>query len=151
MEIQRADECDLPEILDLQKLAYRSEAELVGDFSIQPLTQTVEDIRREYERSLFWKAVYEQDGCIMGSVRACESEGIVHIGKLFVHPSCRKRGIGTSLLRTVEAHFPGKCYELFTSSKSLNNLRLYRKNGYEECRRECVSDDLDMIFLRKGS
>jgi len=38
--ITKAIADDLQEILDLQKLAYTSEAELYEDFTIQPLRQT---------------------------------------------------------------------------------------------------------------
>ena len=36
---------DIDEILDLQKLAYKSEAEIYNDFTILPLTQTLEDLK----------------------------------------------------------------------------------------------------------
>ena len=41
MEIEPAMIEDAAEILALQKLAYRSEAEIYNDFSIQPLLQTL--------------------------------------------------------------------------------------------------------------
>lgn len=40
--ITRAERCDLQQILDLQYLAYRSEAELLNDFRIPPLLQTLQ-------------------------------------------------------------------------------------------------------------
>ena len=48
MEIREAEIHDLPSILALQKLAYQSEAELVGDYSIPPLTQTIEGITDDF-------------------------------------------------------------------------------------------------------
>ena len=44
-----AKETDLPDILNLQYLAYRSEAELVGDHRIPPLLETLDDLKRQYE------------------------------------------------------------------------------------------------------
>ncbi len=41
MEIERAIISDAEEILSLQKLAYRSEAEIYNDFNIPPLVQTL--------------------------------------------------------------------------------------------------------------
>ena len=40
MIVKRASFEDAKEILDLQKLAYVSEAEIYNDYSIPPLTQT---------------------------------------------------------------------------------------------------------------
>ena len=45
LSIERAAVEDAPEILALQKAAFRSEAELYGDFSIEPLVQTGGRIR----------------------------------------------------------------------------------------------------------
>jgi hypothetical protein len=44
MIIGKANKDDLREILALQKLAYKSEAELYDDHSIPPLTQSIEGI-----------------------------------------------------------------------------------------------------------
>ncbi len=56
MIIKRASADDLKEILDLQKLAYVSEAEIYKDYSIPPLTQTLEQIQADFDKQLFLKA-----------------------------------------------------------------------------------------------
>ena len=84
VHIGTASESDLEEILTLQKLAYISEAEIYNDFSIPPLQQTLEEIRKEYNEKTFFKAV--ASGRIVGSVRANVADGICCIGKLIVHP-----------------------------------------------------------------
>ena len=82
--IERANVENAGEILDLQKLAYQSEAALYDDYTIPPLTQTLEEITADFERQLFLKA--SVDGRIVGSVRAYEREGACCIGRLIVHP-----------------------------------------------------------------
>jgi hypothetical protein len=47
MEIKKAALEDLPGILELQKLAYLSEAKLLNDYTIQPLMQTLEELENE--------------------------------------------------------------------------------------------------------
>jgi hypothetical protein len=47
--IERASVEDAQEILALQRLAYQSEAEIYDDYSIPPLTQTLEAIRADFE------------------------------------------------------------------------------------------------------
>jgi len=52
MEIKKAIYEDLVEILDLKKLAYHSEAELLNDYSIQPLTQTLTELQNEFYKGI---------------------------------------------------------------------------------------------------
>ena len=78
VKLMIAEEKDLEEILALQHLAYRSEAELVGDFTIQPLTQTLDELRGEYLKGVVLKAVAGEK--IVGSVRGREQEGTLFIG-----------------------------------------------------------------------
>lgn len=86
MIITKADKSDLSAILELQYLAYQSEAKLVNDYSIPPLKQTLDEITDEYDKSLFIKAT-DEDGLIVGSVRAHIADGTAFIGRLIVHPS----------------------------------------------------------------
>jgi len=147
MDIQRAEFGDLEEILVLQRLAYQTEAELLNDYDIPPLKQTISEIRDEYAKGVILKAV--ENGRIIGSVRACREGGTVFIGKLMVHPDYRKRGIGTALLRAAETACPSGRYELFTSVKSLNNIRLYEKSGYRRFKEKDAAPGLRFVYLEK--
>ncbi len=150
--VQTADREDLPAILSLQKLAYQSEAQLVNDFTIQPLTQTLDELREEFASGVVLKAVDEETpNEVIGSVRGKVSDGTLYVGKLIVHPSRQNQGLGTRLLRELESLYPHLRYELFTSTKSMKNLYIYTKNGYLEFRREELSDNLALVFLEKPS
>lgn len=139
---------DLEEILALQKIAYRSEAEIHDDFSIPPLHQTLIEIKEEFQNQQFLKIV--EHGKIIGSVRAHEKNGTCFIGKLIVDPSFHNQGIGTKLLSEIEGQFEyTKRFELFTGYKSKKNLYLYNKLGYKEFKRDKVSGKLTLIFLEK--
>ena len=141
---------DLEEILALQKIAYRSEAEIHDDFSIPPLHQTLSEIREEFQHQLFLKVV--DQGKIIGSVRAYEKNETSFIGKLIVDPLFQNQGIGTKLLSEIERRFEYvKRFELFTGYKSKKNLYLYNKFGYKEFRRDKISDTLTLVFLEKIS
>lgn len=142
LSILEAEFKDLDDILSLQKIAYRSEAEIHDDFSIPPLHQTIDEIREEFEHQLFIKIV--ENGKIIGSVRAYEKDHTCYIGKLIVDPSFQNRGIGTRLMREIEKRF-----ELFTGYKSKKNLYLYNTLGYKESRRDRLSDKLTLIYLEK--
>lgn len=148
MIIERALETDLEEILDLQKAAYISEAELYNDYNIQPLRQTLEDIIKEYTDKTFLKAIIS--GKIVGSVRANEENGTCYIGKLIVHPDYQNQGIGTALMRSIEDYFKDcRRYELYTGKQSVKNIYLYNKVGYKIFKEERVSDALTFVYLEK--
>ena len=139
---------DAPVILDLQKLAYQSEAALNDDYSIPPLTQTLPEWEADFQRQVYLKAT--RDGTIVGAVRGYEQNGTCFIGRLIVHPDCQNRGIGTQLLRGVEAHFNAtQRYELFTSERSTRNLYLYHKLGYHIFRTEPLTAKVTIVYLEK--
>ena len=150
MMIMRAETDDLPAILALQKLCYQSEAQLVNDFSIPPLKQTLEGITEDFHTGIILKAVnQEKPDEIIGSVRGRLCGNTLYIGRLIVHPACQNQGIGTKLLLEMEALYPDARYELFTSDRSSKNLFLYTKNGYKEFKREALNEVVNLVFLEK--
>ncbi len=148
MVILPVAEDELKEILKLQYAAYRSEAELLGDFNIQPLTETLDELRLEYLNGKVYKAVSE-DGAIIGSVRCYIKNRTLHIGKLMVLPEYRRRGIGSALLRFIEEDNAGLRKELYTSDRSVNNLKLYECSGYVRFRTVPVSEKYNLVYLEK--
>lgn len=148
MNIYKAGYDDLNEILQLQYLAYQSEAALFGTKDIPPLTQTIEDVIDEYNAGIVLKMVSE-DNKIIGSIRAKEEGNTVYINKLMVHPDYRRRGYGTRLLTEIENHYPGKRYELFTSTRSSDNIRLYQTNGYQIFSQKALTEELIFVYMEK--
>jgi len=148
MKVEIASIDDLTEILELQIRAYQSEAAIYNDYSIEPLIETPLGLQEQFKHKTFLKAVL--DGKIVGSVRGYLKEETVHIGRLAVESDFQNQGMGTLLIRSIEAYFPNaKRYELFTGNKSINNLRLYNNLGYSEFKREPGGDQIMMIYLEK--
>ena len=50
--IEKAQTEDLKEIIELQYLAYQSEAKLFGNMDIPPLMQTIEEVCEEFEKGI---------------------------------------------------------------------------------------------------
>ena len=146
--IAKAQKEDLKEILELQYLAYQSEAALFGNKDIPPLKQTLEEVVEEFDEGLVLKMT-DENGVIIGSVRAKEKDGTVYIGKLMVRPDHQKKGYGKRLLIEPEKYYPGKRYELFTSTRSQDNIRLYKSVGYREFDRKAVDDELVFVYMEK--
>lgn len=148
MKISRAELQDLDEILKLQYLAYQSEAALFGTDDIQPLRQTIEEVKEEYNNGLILK-LHTGDNVIVGSVRAKKEKNTVYIGKLMVHPDYQCHGYGSKLLSEIEKSFPDSRYELFTSIRSVDNIRLYKKLGYKEFDEKKIDDELVFVYMEK--
>ena len=146
--IERARDSDVPAILALQRLAFVTEAEIYGDSSIPPLTQSEESLRAEFREAVVLKAV--RAGSLAGSVRGRRAGATCHVARLAVHPGHRRRGIGAALMKALEAAFSEVVrFELFTGERSEGNLRLYRGLGYSEFKRERLSDSVALVFMEK--
>lgn len=138
---------DIPDILRVQYAAYQSEALLNNNFTIQPLTQTAEQVLSEFKLGVVLKAV--KNDKIVGSVRGYEKNGVAYIGKLIVLPGYRNAGIGKRLLQSIENEFHCGRYELFTGSQSVKNISFYEKNGYYGFKTEETAPGLSLLFLEK--
>lgn len=148
IKIVQASIDDLASILELQYIAYQSEARLVNNFNIQPLKQTLAEVVEEYNKGVIFKVV-DDLGNIIGSVRGHIKGDIFYVSKLMVHPKHQNKGIGTKLLQYIDSKYPHYIKELYTSDKSLSNLCLYEKMGYEKYKIETINNDLNFIYMRK--
>lgn len=148
MIITKATEDDLQVILELQYLAYQSEAKLFNSSDIPPLKQTLQEVKSEFEKGTILK-VPDEDNKIVGSVRAYCENGTVFIGKLIVHPDWQRRGIGTKLLLEIEHIYRDERYELFTSTRSTGNIKLYENLGYKIFKEKSINSELKFVYLEK--
>jgi ribosomal protein S18 acetylase RimI-like enzyme len=148
MRILKASPDDAEAILSLQKLAYRSEAELYNNYDISPLTQTMAEIGDQFKDHVFLKAVSE--GEIIGTVRAYEAKGTCYVGRLAVNPRTQNQGVGAALMKEIERYFNPARFELFVGVKSEKNIYLYRKLGYSICKKEQYGcGGIEVFFMER--
>ncbi|MGW7365514.1 GNAT family N-acetyltransferase [Streptomyces sp. NPDC054841] len=145
---------DAEHILKLQYLCYQSEAELYGDYGIEPLTQTPDDLKAELGRGHALVARLGDE--VIASVRGeVDAAGTATIAKLIVHPRMQRHGLGGRLLDAIEAHFAGepaaKRFQLFTGHRSERNLRMYRSHGYAPVSTEEIGPKLTIVTLEKDA
>lgn len=151
--ISTAEQGDAEKILKLQYLCYQVEAELYGDYTIEPLTQTLDELRAELSGGTVLVARLGQE--VVGSVRGTvDEDGTARIGKLIVHPRLQRHGLGGRLLAALEGRLAvqeeAKRYRLFTGHRSDVNLRMYRKLGYEQVgAAEPVTRRLSLVHMEK--
>ncbi|MET9498523.1 GNAT family N-acetyltransferase [Streptomyces sp. NPDC006552] len=152
--ISAATEADTEQILKLQYLCYQSEAQLYGDYSIEPLTQTLDSVRAELTGGTVLVARLGDE--VVASVRGTASpDGTARITKLIVHPRMQRHGLGGRLLAAVESALgaagPATRFELRTGHRSEHNLRLYRKHGYTAVSTQRVDERLTLVTLAKDA
>ncbi|MFG2647563.1 GNAT family N-acetyltransferase [Streptomyces sp. NPDC048436] len=150
--ISEAGGQDAEKILKLQYLCYQSEAELYGDYSIEPLTQTLDSITAELTTGSVLVARLGDE--VVASVRGTvDPDGTARINKLIVHPRMQRHGLGGRLLEAIEhrlgAGGTAKCFQLFTGHRSEQNLQLYRKHGYAAVNTRHVNERLTLVTLAK--
>ncbi|MGW6024520.1 GNAT family N-acetyltransferase [Streptomyces sp. NPDC055099] len=152
--ISEAGGQDAEKILKLQYLCYQSEAELYGDYSIEPLTQSLDSIKAELTTGNVLVARLGDE--VVASVRGTvDTDGTARIEKLIVHPRMQRHGLGGRLLNAIEGRLgaggTAKCFQLSSGHRSEQNLQLYRKHGYTAVNTRHVNDRLTLVTLAKES
>ncbi len=148
LTIEPATVDDAEQILELQRLCYRAEAERYDDRTLPPLTETLSDLLSAYATHAILVARLGAE--IVGSVRGHLVGDTCHVGRLMVHPRLQRRGLGTRLMRALEERFAGCArFALFTGHLSEGNLRLYERLGYISLREEPISPRIRLVYLEK--
>jgi len=132
----------------LQRRAFAEEGRRSGTTDIPPLTETEEGIAGHI---LTQTALVARDGdAIIGSVRGVVNDGICTIRALVVDPAHHGRGIGSSLLRALEAALPDvKRFELTTNMVMQNNVPFYERHGYVVYEKVRHSDIITLALMSK--
>ncbi|WP_326638477.1 GNAT family N-acetyltransferase [Streptosporangium sp. NBC_01755] len=146
--IEWAEPEDAGEILTVQRAAYVGEAQLYGDPFIAPLVESAGQVRRAVETAIV--LVARDRSRIVGAVRGRMSGTTCLVGRLVVAPDRQGAGIGGALLAALHDEAAAAlAFDLFTGHLSEGNLRLYRRHGYRETRRERMSDHLTLVHMRR--
>ena len=150
VRLEAATEADLEKILLLQKRAFSGQAVIYQDPNLPSLTQTLDDLRKEFNEKAFYKVV--RNGTIIASIRCGIRDRALSIEKLFVDPDHQDRGIGTEIMGALESRYAGSVdrYVLSTGHKSARNLHLYGKLGYKETGRKRLNENCDLIVMEKS-
>ena len=143
-----AARADMKELFDLQRSAFESEAEMIGSRDIPALKESYEHFCGDFGN---WTVLVTRDasGRIAGAVRFRKTDGRIDIGRLMVAQEHRNQGIATGLMYAVEEVSGADTFELFTSSRSHTNIKLYEKLGYRTFLEKPGPDGYSFLFMRK--
>jgi predicted N-acetyltransferase YhbS len=146
-EVRPLTTSDAGELLTLQRAAFVTEAQLYDDVRLPALVQSLDELRAELTSG---RALGVRVGArLVGAVRTREDGGVLHVNRLTVAPDLQGGGLGSQLLAAAETGTDAVEARLFTGHRSAGNLRLYRRFGYVEERREVVHAGLTLVYLSK--
>ena len=135
-------------ILKLQKNAYLSEAPFYKDYTIDPLTQTLEEKKELFADHTILVATHNEK--IIGSVKAKETNKSCFISKLMVDPNYQNHSIGKKLMSAIENEFSHVFkYELYTGYGRTKNINFYLNQGYKLSKVENYNSKIDIQYLEK--
>jgi GNAT superfamily N-acetyltransferase len=148
IEIGLAHERDAFAIAALIRLAFESQCELYGDWTLPPMSETAESVHEAMRSGVVLTARAGDD--IVGSVRGALRDGTVDVGRLVVHPDIQGQGIGRTLALAIEERFSDALrFEIFTGHLSEKSLGLYESLGYRRFKTVPASASHDLVFLEK--
>lgn len=126
---------DAGEIWTMARACWVTEARDHDSFEIPALTESLLDVQEWLTAWHTW--VVRSHGRLIGSVRARRTHDLWDIGRLMVAPDLQGRGLGKALLAYAEQQAPVEVagFSMFTGGHSVDNLRMYRRAGYEICGR----------------
>lgn len=149
------DAVDAGEALTVQYAAYLSEARRYGTTEIPPLRETVAELAADLgcpEVRGFGAWVGER---LIGSVRlrgerVGSGSGCAELARFSVAPDAQGHGIGRALLERAHAELAaGDVTWLVTGARSDENLRLYRRAGYEETGRLVDGAGVELLRMER--
>jgi ribosomal protein S18 acetylase RimI-like enzyme len=147
--IERIDMALQPEalrVLELQRVSYQIEADLIGSIMIPPLRETLEELQSCAEVFHGW---FEDDR-LLGFISHKLEENVLDIHRVAVHPDGFRRGIARQLLEFVLKLEPSaKRAIVQTGSLNVPACKLYLSFGFEILERKEVAPGLELTLFSK--
>ncbi|MDW3036966.1 MULTISPECIES: GNAT family N-acetyltransferase [Bacillus cereus group] len=139
ISIEKATIVDAEKLTEIMTRTFDEEAKrwLCGqgnviDYNIQPPGySSVEMMRYSIEELDCYKVI--MDGKIIGGIIVTISgKSYGRIDRIFVEPVYQGKGIGSNVIKLIEAEYPSiRIWDLETSSRQINNHHFYKKMGYQ--------------------
>jgi GNAT superfamily N-acetyltransferase len=149
------DAADAGEALTVQYAAYLSEGRRYGTTEIPPLRESVAALAADLQRPEVRAFGAWAGERLIGSVRL-RGERIgtggacAELARFSVAPDAQGHGIGRALLERAHAELAaGDVTWLVTGARSDENLRLYRRAGYEETGRLVDSAGVELLRMER--
>ena len=138
MKLENAEWSHIERIVDISKRAFETDIEVGG---------ATGDYPPAYD-SVIWHEQMKNEGHLLqaviegeivgGAILFLDKDGeTLYIGRIFIDPVHHRKGYGLSLMKMVEAYYPGiKKIELDTPLWNVRTNAFYSKLGYCEVKRD---------------
>ena len=138
MKLVNAELKDIERIAAISKRAFETDIEVGGAMGDYP---------PEYD-SVLWHEQMRNEGHLLqavvdgeivgGAILFLDKDGeTLYIGRIFIDPVHHRKGYGLSLMKLVEAYYPGiRKIQLDTPLWNVRTNAFYRKLGYREMNRD---------------
>lgn len=133
-------------VLELQRVSYRIEADLIGSSLIPPLRETLLELQSSGE---VFHGFFEHDR-LLGFISHKLEEHVLDIHRVAVHPDGFRRGIARQLLEFVLNLEPSATQAIVqTGSLNVPACKLYLSFGFEILERKEVVPGLELTLFSK--
>ncbi len=147
--IGRASSDDAATIVSIQRRAFAEEARRSDDPDIPPMAETIDAIATHIREQT--ALVARQGDRVVGSVRGIVAGTTCTIRGLGIEPELHGQGIGSSLLRAIEAAHPRvERFDLTTNAMMDSNVRFYERHGYRVTERTRHTDRITLAQMTKA-
>ncbi len=146
-EISLAHILSAAQLLELQRTAYKIEAELIGTEDIPPLKESFEQLQSCGETFI---GCY-QGNRLAGAVSFVKEGNTIDIHRVMVHPDFFRKGIAARLLKHIEQEHDGAELIVSTGAANVPALKLYEKLGFERLKDRTVGGSIVLANFIKRS
>lgn len=147
-QIVPAIPADAEIILDIQRRAFAEEGRLSDNFQIPPLVEDLAAIELHIRTQTVLTA--RNGERVIGSARGIVEGSVCTIRGVSVERFYQGRGIGSSLLRSVErAHPDVQRFHLTTNTLVPGNVAFYERHGYQVIELTRYTDKITLAQMSK--
>lgn len=149
LTFERATPADVDAMHALQMRAFEEEGRRCGTRDIRPLLELPASIAHDVQSQL--ALVAREGGTVVGCVRGLRAGTACTIRAMAVEPSMQGRGIGSALLRALEAALAGiERIDLTTNTAMEGNVPFYERHGYRVVERTRPGPGIELAHMTKA-
>ena len=150
LDIRPVRDDEAGELLTLRRAAFVTEAQVMDDPHIPPLTQTLDELRADLVAPGVITLGAWSAHRLVASIRVLVEGTRATLGRFVVAPDLQGRGVGTGMLTEIVPYLPDGISEvwIFTARDSVHNIAMYQRNGYTY-QHDQTAGDLTYAYLRK--
>ena len=139
MQLVKAKEKDIPELVRISKQAFDSDVLVGGNEVGGPPDYDSANWHMAMMKEGHLLTAFVDDKIVGGAIVFLDEKNpsVLYIGRIFVDPSQFKKGYGIAIMEQIEKSYPDiSTWKLETPVWNIRINRLYQKLGYQEIMRD---------------